>query len=638
MENAYQPLDLAWVILCAGLVFLMQAGFLCLESGLTRTKNSINVAVKNITDFGLSVFVFWTVGFGLMFGTSTGGIIGTDLFFADVGGTHPWLSTFFIFQAMFCGTAVTIVSGAVAERMTFAGYLFISIFVALVIYPVFGHWAWGGAYQGDVGWLARIGFIDFAGSSVVHSVGGWVSLVVIIFIGPRIGRFSKDGTSREIQGQHLPFAMLGALLLCFGWIGFNGGSTLALNGSVPGIVSNTMLGGTAGLCCSLGVGWIWKRFPNPKHPMNGLLAGLVAVTANCHIIAAWQALVIGAVAGVVVIALDHLLESFKIDDVVGAFSVHTGAGVWGTLSVALFGNLAAFGEGVSRLDQLGIQLTGIVTCFAISVIPTTVIILAVKKILPLRVSADAEHRGLNAAEHQATTEYLDLLLDMEAQAKLSDLTKRVRVEPFTEAGQIASKYNEILDSLQITIARNEMIVRDTSDGIVSCSSSGDIISVNPGAQKMFQLPEDDFIGLNVWKFFDGIQTRNGYTANPFALRETEQSKISGIRSDGTRFPVEIESSERNIGDRSVFTLKVRDITQRITHREQLTRAKEAAENARDKLQQKVGEIEAFNQIAVDREIRMMELKESINRLSAELGRDLPFPFENGVSMESSKAK
>lgn len=634
MATPYQPLDIAWVIICAGLVFVMQAGFLCLESGMTRTKNSINVATKNITDFGLSVLVYWALGFGVMFGMSKGGLLGADLFFVPIGTEHPWLSTFFVFQAMFCGTAVTIISGAVAERMTFVGYLFISLIVSLLIYPVFGHWAWGGAYVGEPGWLARLGFIDFAGSSVVHSVGGWVSLVAVIFLGPRIGRFPDKRTSREIRGQHLPLAMLGALLLCFGWIGFNGGSTLQLNEHVPGIVGNTMLGAVAGLMSMLTIGWLRKGYPHPTHPMNGLLGGLVSVTANCHIIVAWQAIVIGAVAGFVVQLIEGILEKKRIDDVVGAFAVHTGAGVWGTLAVAIFGSTAAFGHGVSRWEQLLIQLTGILACFLISVLPIGIAIFAVRKFIPFRVSAEAEHRGLNAEEHRATTEYLDLLLDMEAQARSSDLNKRVRVEPFTEVGQIASKYNEILDSLQITISRNEMIIRDTSDGIISCGADGKILSVNPGAETMFNLPESEFLHRSIWKVFEGIKLQDRYTAHPFSPEEIHHQKLVGVRSDGSRFPIEVEYSERRIGDKVVFTIKIRDITQRIHHREQLTRAKESAERARDKLQEKVEEIEAFNQIAVDREIRMMELKETINRLSAELGRDLPFPFESTVSAQS----
>ena len=230
-------LDMLWVVTAAGLVFLMQAGFLCLEAGMTRTKNSINVAIKNVADFGISALVFWAVGFGVMFGVTTQGWLGTSLFLPDLapgeGASTGWTATFFLYQVMFCGTAVTIVSGAVAERVKFTGYLLMALTVALV-YPVFGHWAWGGGLLDQGGWLGSMGFIDFAGSTVVHAVGGWFGLAACLVLGARLGRFNPDGSVNETNGSNVPLAMLGALLLWFGWIGFNGGSTFALDASGPG--------------------------------------------------------------------------------------------------------------------------------------------------------------------------------------------------------------------------------------------------------------------------------------------------------------------------------------------------------------------------------------------------------------------
>jgi len=215
--------DILWVLISAGLVFMMQAGFLCLEAGLTRTKNAINVAMKNLSDFGITVFLYWLFGFALMFGATKGGWIGSTHFFTPVGQGSAWLATFFLFHVMFCGTAVTIISGAVAERIRFSSYLIIAILVAGFVYPVFGHWAWGGAYAGSPGWLSKLGFIDFAGSTVVHSIGGWVALALLFVIGPREGRFPKGQKPRKIPGSNLPQAMLGVLLLWIGWMGFNGG-------------------------------------------------------------------------------------------------------------------------------------------------------------------------------------------------------------------------------------------------------------------------------------------------------------------------------------------------------------------------------------------------------------------------------
>ena len=252
-------LDILWILLCAALVMLMQAGFSCLESGSVRTKNSINVAAKNFVDFCVSSALFWLFGFALMFGVTDSGLFGTSGFLFD-DTANPWLMAFFIFQLGFCGTAVTIVSGAVAERMRFAGYLVVTVIVAALIYPLVGHWAWGsaaGAASG--GWLEQMGFIDFAGSTVVHSVGGWMSLAAIIVIGPRIGRFGKD--SVPIHGHDLPLVTLGVFLLWFGWFGFNGGSTLGLTPEVPTIIVNTTISGAFGglvamvLVWRLGVHW-----------------------------------------------------------------------------------------------------------------------------------------------------------------------------------------------------------------------------------------------------------------------------------------------------------------------------------------------------------------------------------------------
>jgi len=299
-------IDILWVIIAAGLVFMMQGGFLCLESGLTRSKNSINVAIKNLTDFGIAVVLYWIFGFALMFGITNDGWVGTTHFLPNIGQGEAWLATFFLFQVMFCATAATIVSGAIAERTRFKAYIIITIVISGLIYPLFGHWAWGGAYVGasgpdnivGAGWLAKRGFIDFAGSSVVHSVGGWVALAIMLIIGPRTGRFPKGQPPQKIQGNNLPMAMLGVILLFFGWFGFNGGSTLALNDQVPGIIANTALAGASGLVVTLFVGWYFKKLPDGSLPMNGALAGLVAITANCYAVSTFSAVIIGAVGGV----------------------------------------------------------------------------------------------------------------------------------------------------------------------------------------------------------------------------------------------------------------------------------------------------------------------------------------------------
>ncbi|MDP6556262.1 MAG: ammonium transporter [Pirellulaceae bacterium] len=444
-------LDLVWVALCAGLVFLMQPGFMCLESGLTRSKNSINVAVKNIADFAVSVALFWAFGFALMFGLTHVGVIGTSGFLLPFRESGAGLTVFFLYQAMFCGTATTIASGAVAERMKFGGYLIGAIVLSSFIYPIFGHWAWGGIIEGEsAGWLSAMGFVDFAGSTVVHSVGGWFALALVILLGPREGRFPSEGPPRKFTGQNIPNALLGVLLLWIGWIGFNGGSTLTADDSVPLILANTMLAGSAGLLAALAIGWPIRGRPEVDLMMNGSLAGLVAITANCHAVSAPSAFLIGAIAAVVMLACTWLLEWFRIDDVVGAIPVHVGAGVWGTLAVALFADTELLQTSLSRPALLGIQLLGIGTCFLWVFGGSFALMWFVNRLIPIRVTPEQEHIGLNVAEHGTTTETLDLLSVMDSQANTGDLSLRVPVEPFTEIGQIAELYNRVMETLQRT--------------------------------------------------------------------------------------------------------------------------------------------------------------------------------------------
>ena len=312
-------IDILWITVCTSLVFLMQGGFLCLETGLTRSKNNINVAIKNLTDLGISIVLFWALGYGLMFGDSKGGWIGSTAFIPDLGRGDTWSAVFLLFGAMFCGTAVTIVSGAVAERLRFAGYLMIATLASSLVYPVFGHWVWNGVDSGTAtGWLGARGFVDFAGTSVVHSVGGWISLAILVIIGPRSGRFPKDGPPQKIHGANLPIATLGVLLLWLGWFGFNGGSTLAMSDQVPGIIANTVFSGAAGLVAGVAIGWVVRGRPDVDLVINGSLAGLVAITASAHAVTTLSAVVIGALGGVVMVGVDHLLVRFRIDDAVGA--------------------------------------------------------------------------------------------------------------------------------------------------------------------------------------------------------------------------------------------------------------------------------------------------------------------------------
>lgn len=609
---------------------IMQGGFLCLESGCTRTKNSINVAVKNLTDFGVSVVAYWAIGFGLMFGISHAGLFGASGFFFETDGATGLDTAFFFFQAMFCGTSVTIVSGAVAERMSFKGYIVLALFTSVLLYPIFGHWAWGGANGGLGGWLAERGFIDFAGSSVVHSLGGWVSLAAVIVLGPRLGRFREDGKANTINGQSLPLALLGALILCFGWIGFNGGSGLAWGEGVPKIIAHTILAASSGMVVSMLTGHWLEKYPDPKYAMNGLLAGLVAVTANCHIVTMSESAIIGGVGALFMIAADRLIIRARLDDVVGAVSVHAAAGIWGTLAVAIFGETSAFQSGFSRWDQFQVQGLGVLVCAAFSFIPAYLFLVGIRHFVRLRVSLKEELMGLNASEHKVTTEHLDLLREMEVQSRKFDLSRRVYVEPFTEIGQIAQKYNEVLDSLEETVARNELIVRDTKDGILICTKDGGILSVNPGAESMFDYQAEELESRKIWSIVS-TSSNVGYTSFQDLLDHASVSDVRleslnlvGVRKSGDRFPIEIEGAAGTVGGQEVFTVKIRDRSTAEKYQQTLRQAKDEAVRARDELSEKVKEIETFNTIALDRETRMIELKDEINQLCEELGKELPF--------------
>ena len=395
-------LDMLWLILCAALVFLMQAGFLCLESGLTRSKNSINVAIKNLADFCLTTIVFWAIGFSLMFGDTVSGWYGTGLVLTDFSVESADTAVFFLFQVMFCGAAVTIISGVVAERLKFTAYLVVALFVSAIVYPVAGHWSWAsfGGGEGE-GFLASMGFVDFAGSSVVHSVGGWSGLALLMVIGPRIGKFSGSG---PIRASNLPLATLGVLFLFIGWLGFNGGSTLVMDESVPLILVNTIIGGSIGALAAGGLGYAVHNNLNVTQFMNGALGGLVAITANCFAVSTPIAALIGLVGGMIVVFAEDLLEKFHLDDAVGAIPVHLAAGIWGTLATGLYGNLEVLGTGLSRSEQISVQALGVLTYAVWSFGVSYALFWLVNRVFGLRVSAEHEIAGLNISEHGVENE------------------------------------------------------------------------------------------------------------------------------------------------------------------------------------------------------------------------------------------
>ena len=386
--------DYVWTLVAAALVFFMQAGFALVETGFTRAKNAVNIMMKNLMDFSLGSLAFWAIGFGIMFGASSTGWFGTSGFFLsdfNVGG-DPWVLAFWMFQVVFCATAATIVSGAMAERTKFVGYLVYSVVISAVVYPVFGSWAWGSLFNGK-GWLEGLGFIDFAGSTVVHSVGGWAALAGAIVLGPRIGKYTRDGKIKPILGHNLPLAALGVFILWLGWFGFNPGSTTAANKDIAMIFVNTNLAAAAGSVLAMFTSWFKFGKPEMGMSLNGALAGLVAITAGCASVSPLSAVIIGAAGGVIVVLSVLFFDKIKIDDPVGAISVHGVCGAWGTLAAGIF-NI-----GGTSAKIVGVQLLGITTCF-LWVFPVVFVMFKlIDKTIGLRVSPEEELEGLDVSEH-----------------------------------------------------------------------------------------------------------------------------------------------------------------------------------------------------------------------------------------------
>lgn len=413
MEELYSSVDTIWVLLGAALVFFMQAGFAMVETGFTRAKNAGNIIMKNLMDFSLGTPIFWILGFGLMFGTTAAGdvlaFIGVPDFLVrgDYSGTFPTYA-FLIFQTVFCATAATIVSGAMAERTKFISYCIYSMVISAVIYPISGHWIWGG------GWLSQLGFHDFAGSTAVHMVGGVAALIGAKILGPRIGKYGVDGKPRAIPGHSLTLGALGVFILWFCWFGFNGCSTVSMTGddtleAASRIFVTTNLAAAAAACTTMCVTWIRYKKPDVSMTLNGVLAGLVAITAGCDVVSPVGAAVIGIVAGVVIVfAVEFFDKVVKIDDPVGAISVHGVCGALGTLLTGLFavdGGLF-YGGG---FHMLGIQTLGVGSVVLWVVVTMTIVFRVIKKTVGLRVTAAEEIAGLDIEEHGLISSYADFM-------------------------------------------------------------------------------------------------------------------------------------------------------------------------------------------------------------------------------------
>lgn len=434
-------IDTFWVLVAAVLVFFMNLGFASLEAGMARSKNTVNILSKNFIVFAVSSLGFMLLGWGLMFGGDNG-FIGTEHLFilgsSDVSFYNDTLTSNvpfwgkFFFQLVFCGTAATIVSGAVAERIKYVSFILFSFVLTLIIYPIVGHWVWGG------GWLSDLGFLDFAGDTVVHSLGGWAALAGALVLGPRIGKYGKDGKPKAIPGHNMSLAVIGLFVLWLGWFGFNPGSTMSFQNpsDVMHILMTTNTSAIMAVLTSTITSWIFIGKPDLGMTINGCLAGLVAITGGCAYISIVDSLIIGAVAGVLVVVLVLFFDRIHVDDPVGATSVHLGCGVFGTICVGLFAQ-----EGVTTLSAanglfygggwglLGIQLVGILSVGAFVFVSTYIFWWILKKTVGIRVSGEEEIAGLDIGEHGnfaypdfvQAVENIDYDLEEKQSEKLDDM-------------------------------------------------------------------------------------------------------------------------------------------------------------------------------------------------------------------------
>lgn len=417
--------DIMWLCLGAALVFFMQAGFAMVETGLTRAKNASNIMMKNLMDFSLGAIFYWFIGYAIMYGEGGNSLAGWDkalfMMSSATDGQDFALSAGWFFQVVFAATAATIVSGAMAERTKFISYVVYSIMISAFLYPVTGHWIWSAT-----GWLGGMGMRDFAGSTVVHSVGAWAALAGAILIGPRLGKYTKDGKVKPIAGHNLPLAALGVFILWFGWFGFNAGSTLAAVDGLAHVCVTTALAASAGAVAAMVLTWVWFGKPDLSMSLNGTLAGLVGITAPCASVSTGSSIVIGLVAGLLVVASCVFIDTvLKIDDPVGAISVHGVCGAWGTLSVGLFGQRSidilfwdeetAIQDGLffgGGFHQFIVQFIGVAAVFAFTFAVAFTLFFVIKKTIGLRVTEEEERKGLDVGEHGHEA-YADFTLNEE---------------------------------------------------------------------------------------------------------------------------------------------------------------------------------------------------------------------------------
>ncbi|MEE2951694.1 MAG: EAL domain-containing protein [Pseudomonadota bacterium] len=582
-ETLSEPASIAWVITAAALVLMMQAGFMMLEAGLVRSKNSINVAQKNLLDFVFAALAFAIVGFMIAFGRDGGYGFGLDADSFLLSNLDPSGIAFFAFQVMFCGTAATILSGATAERLRLSVYVIASVVVGALIYPVFAHWAWGNVLDPSASaFLANRHFVDFAGSTVVHATGAWVSLAGCLVLGPRIGRFGADGRPNRIAGHSTVIATAGTLLIFFGWLGFNGGSTFEANAAVGGIVANTVLAGAAGgavgyLLCLRGDGVTY-----PEFTMYGLLGGLVAITAGCHLLTPGGAILIGALGGGAAIGTNAFIERrFRIDDALGVIGIHGVAGVVGTIGLAFVAPLERLPAG-SRLDQFDIQAIGSLVNFIWVFCASYILFRVLDAIRPIRVSAADEERGLNQTEHASAIGLGGMEQTLERIVHgTADLGARLPVLVGEETERLTRLFNSFLDNLETNELQHRSLeearrasqeaerlatLADAASEGILLLAEGRIRDANPAAQRLLRIDASPEFHPHIMEFVasadrsrfaDALQT---IADEPFQIE---------MQCEGAAFPVEVKLKSIMFRGMQMMIVALTDLSARLAAEERI---------------------------------------------------------------------
>jgi Amt family ammonium transporter len=579
-------LDLTWIMAAGALVMFMQVGFLLLEAGMVRSKNSINVAQKNMLDFVFAVAAFAIGGFMIAFAHSSTFLPGFDLNYIALNGLNSWEAGFFVFQIMFCGTAATIVSGAVAERMKLSAYIWGSLFLSGFIYPVWVHWSWGAALGENPGaFLGNAGFVDFAGSTAVHATGGWVSLAACMIIGAREGRFDENGNPVRMTGHSPVLATTGALILFIGWIGFNGGSTLRANADMAMIILNTVLAGGFGACAGYLMGTWTDGVVLPEKSLSGMLGGLVAVTAGCHVLTPAGAVVIGVAGGVIAIwGNDFVERRLKIDDAVGAIGVHAFAGVLGTVGLALLAPASKLIHG-SRLEQLEIQIYGSVANFIWSFGVGYAFFWLLNRFLKLRVSLETERGGLNIAEHATHigTGHMEEALSQLISGN-ADFRMRLPVDRGSDSEFLTRLFNRLMDNLEVEhaeLSQLENLKRQSEEAervsalsnatfeAIVMHKEGQIIDCNEQMAMLVGVPIEELPSYNLLTFLD---PKYQDMILDYAMNKNGSIvELELLGKDGTRIPVAARGKSINYRGEEVRVECIVDLRERKAHEEQILR-------------------------------------------------------------------